>query len=143
MRPLAILALVLAGCGALGLEEEVVNRITVRRYEDVNGHPTQDPNSLGFTYYASARSSAKHSSKGFNCLINEMLLEDSDSDKIVRVIVHELGQALILKDDDAPDYEPGWYTFDSDVLPPGADLPIDEAIDRVNFAAAVAVFERR
>ena len=125
---LALLALLLASCGALGLEEDVVNKITVRRYEDVNGHPTRDPNSLGFTYYAGQHSSAKHGAKGYNCLINEMLLNDDDSDKIVRVIIHELGQVLILKDDDAPTYEPGWYTFDSDVLPPQAQIPVDEAM---------------
>ena len=168
MRLAVVLALTLVGCGALGLEEEVVNRITVRRYEDVNGNPTQDPNSLGFTYYASSRSSARHASKGWNCLLNEILLDDPDTDKLTRVIIHEFANVCIESDDyKDPMFGPGAYSWDADTLPPMApisdeeaiwfsqhgpfkvsvrddwlDLPTDEAMDRINASAQVEVFHR-
>jgi hypothetical protein len=117
----AILAL--GGCGG-GAPSD--HQVKVRRYEDVNGTPTPNADSLGLTYYLDDKGSAKHGAAGYNCLINEVLVSDADADKIVRVIMHELTNVLILSDDSNPAFGPGWYSWDSDTLPPLAPVPLAE-----------------
>jgi hypothetical protein len=124
MRLPLILAVLLTSCGG----GSPVNDITVRRYEDVAGNPTPNVDSLGFTYYLDKKGNAKHGAAGWNCLINEELRFDPDDDKIVRVVIHELGRVFQEEDGQTQQGEPGWYLWDADTLPPYAEMPMDEAM---------------
>lgn len=119
----------LAACGGGAPHTDDV---VVRPYEDVDGHPAGDAVHLGLTYYID-RSSARHGEDGFNCLLWAGLLEDDDPDRLVRVVVHELLQTLLLLDGDL--YEPAypdafaadWYAASGDSKEPFAPFPPDEA----------------
>lgn len=76
------------------------------------------PANLGFTY---------EKGDSFNCLINEILEKDADQDKVVRVVIHELLNVLVLANGAPPNMGTGWYVYDSDTLPPFSPLLPAEA----------------
>ncbi len=64
----------------------------------------------------------------FEALISEALADDDDPDRPVRVCAHELLNIWILIGGGA-DYAPtyGWYSYDSDTLPPQSPILPEEA----------------
>ena len=156
-----LLALLLTACGE-AIPHDVV---TVRAYTDYAGVPTPHPESLGFTYLDDGRGS-KYGKPGWNCLLNAVLATDADDDRLVRVIVHELGNVLVLEDGAWPEaMDSTWYVWEGDSQPYHADLsmaeaewfaghgpfsvnvadewlrqPTLEAVTRINVAAGMEVF---
>ena len=119
---LASLSLLLAACGQ-AVPRDVV---TVRAYTDSRGDPTPHADSLGFTYLSDG-DGAKFAAPGWNCLINPVLTNDPDDDRLTRVVLHELANVIILDTGVVPPYGPGWFAFDSDTIPPFTDIGPDEA----------------
>jgi hypothetical protein len=121
-------AITLVGCGLAG-ESAPKDLATVRAYTDANGRDTPNDNSLGWTYYADDGDGAEYAEGGYNCLINRILSMDADADRIVRVIVHELMNAQVLRDGgEWPiGIAPGGYLWSADSLAPFAAIPSDEA----------------
>ncbi len=161
MRLPALLLLTLSACGVAPHTDDIV----VRRYEAANGDPVRDGERLGFTYYTHDKG-AKHGSAGWNCLVSDVLIEDDDADRIVRVVMHELLNVVALQDG-VPAYGPDWYLADGDSRPPLYTVPNDEAAwlaghgtfnvrardawlvdptreacERLNTAAGVVVFQQ-
>lgn len=123
---LAMVAIgLLAACGGGAPPKDVA---TVRAYTDVAGVPTPHADSLGFTYMGDG-DGAEYEAEGWNCLINgNTLLGDPDPDRIVRVIVHELENAEVLRSGRYPDDVAGdWYLWSSENVPPFAAPVAEEA----------------
>lgn len=113
-----LLCLALVACGGGSIPTDVA---TVRAYTDAWGNPTADANSLGFTYGPVDGDGAEYGAGGFNCLINATLVGDPDSDRLTRVIAHELENAQVLRGDGYPDAIAGdWYLWSSENVPPFA-----------------------
>lgn len=123
MSRLLVAAVLLSTISACGLAGRESDDITVRRYEDTEGRPTPYDDSLGFTYYLPG--------KGYNVLINQILSQDADEDRIVRVVMHELMNVLVL--DHAgqvhypADMDGTWYLYDGDSRDPYYPVPAAEA----------------
>lgn len=122
---LAMVAIsILAACGGWTIQSDSA---TVRAYTDAHGDPTPHADSLGFTYWGDG-DGAEYEAPGANCLINAMLVGDSDPDRIVRVIVHELENAEVLRAGRYPDAIAGdWYLWSSENVPPFAAPVAEEA----------------
>lgn len=154
-------ALLLVACGQPAPDD----LITVRNYTDARGRLTPHADALGFTYWGGDGSGAEHGTPGWNCLINVVLHDDADDDRDVRVIVHELGNVLVLDDGAFPEEMDGdWFLWAGSQQPyqggltepeafwfaqhgpyrvrvkDGWHQPTLEAINRVNVAAGVEVF---
>lgn len=163
----AMLCLALAACGGGAPPKDVA---TVRAYTDAWGNPTPHAESLGFTYGPVDGGGAEYEAAGWNCLINADLVGDPDPDRIVRVILHEIENAQVLRGDGYPDAIAGdWYLWSSENVPPFAAPvaeeaawlatlptmrvrvdsrdpwlvdPVREAVERLNDAAGREVFVR-
>lgn len=160
-----VLSTITISCGGGGPPKDLA---TVRSYTDVNGVPTPHADSLGFTFWGEA-DAAEFGTDGYNCLINEMMVGDADPDRMVRVIVHELESAQVLRAGDFPATMAGdWYVWSAENVPPfsapvpaegawlatlpsmrvvvdGRDaswlaLPVALAVERLNDAAGRSVF---
>ena len=129
---LAMVAIsLLAACGGGAPPKDVA---TVRAYTDTHGDPTPHADSLGFTYGPVDGGGAEYEAAGWNCLINEMLVGDPDPDRIVRVIVHELENAEVLRAGRYPDAIAGdWYLWSSENVPPFAAPVAEEAAWRATL----------
>jgi hypothetical protein len=81
-----------------------------------------EPNTLGYTNW--------HPNKDYLalCLISPTLRDDFDTDRPVRVVMHELMHALQLASDGrmTHDRPSGWYSADGDAKAPFAPIPDDE-----------------
>lgn len=113
---IALLGLLLgSSCGGPADDHDLV---VVRRYESVDGDPPPSEN-LGLTYFL----------HHYHCLINEELATDEDPDRIVRVIIHELENALAIDDGGhAPlGFDTDWYLWESDARDPYYPFPDAEA----------------
>lgn len=161
MRARALLAAaILASCG-MGSPPSLSHRdIEVRSYVYADGS-LPGPDNLGLTYEGLENRDGR-----IQVLINGDLTLDDDADKIVRVICHELLNAVVLDVGRPADAEYGWYVVDADTLPPFAPVPDAEgawlaasgnrhavivrdgwlgeptvsAIERLNEAAGLGVF---
>lgn len=120
----ALLCFALAACGGGAPPKDVA---TVRAYTDTHGVPTPHADSLGFTYMGDG-DGAEYEAPGWNCLVNADLVGDADPDRIVRVIVHELENAEVLRAGRYPDAIAGdWYLWSSENVPPFAAPVAEEA----------------
>ena len=175
--------LLLAACGLFGSTETPMSHrdILVNKYADVSDTPTRFPTSLGYTFPGLPHSEVGDDSYDDRivCLINVDLATDADPDRIVRVIMHELENALLLGTTangflgvvpSIPNLSADWYLWEGDSQDPfhpvpqvEADwiaslpqhhvvhvspddawylaAPTAEAIDRLNTAAGMEMFE--
>jgi len=116
--------LLLAACGAPIPRDAV----TVRTYTDANGDVVPPTGNLGFTYGPVGEGGSKHGEAGFNVLVNPVLANDPDDDRLTRVVLHELGNVLVL-DDGAfpPEMDGAWFLWDGDGQVPFHSIGPDEA----------------
>ena len=157
---LALAAMIFVGLACAGCGASHENDVTVEQYRYVDGSLPPDSN-LGITFI--------RQDDGTHCMVNRILEVDADPDRIVRVIVHELMNALLIQESYfAPwpdEMLPSWYLYEGDSQPPfhpiGADEaawiaghdamtvhiegawlvePVHEAVERINEAAGVVVF---
>lgn len=116
--------LLLAACGA-PIPRDV---ITVRTYTDAHGDVVPPTGNLGFTYGPVGEGGSKYGEAGFNVLVNPVLANDPDDDRLTRVVLHELANVLVL-DDGAfpPEMDGSWFLWDGDGKPPFTEIGPDEA----------------
>lgn len=121
----ASLLLLLAACGQ-PVPRDVV---TVRTYTDANGRIVPPTGNLGFTYGPVGEGGSKYGEAGFNVLLNRVLADgEPDDDRLVRVILHELGNVIVL-DTGAfpPEMDGSWFLWDGDGKAPFTEIGPDEA----------------
>lgn len=153
--------LLLAACGQVPSDV-----VTVRTYTDAHGDVVPPTGNLGFTYGPVGEGGSKYGEAGFNVLVNPVLANEPDDDRLTRVVLHELANVLVLDDGAFPsEMDATWYLWEGDSQEPfhsiGPDeaawfaahgpyrvnvaddwlrQPTNEAVLRINLAAGVTVF---